>query len=125
MRNSYSPDSSVNQAIDFPSGDHAGQRSFAVADWVMLRSSPFSIGTVTISPRYSNAARAPDGDRLACRTYFAPFAHLGLASTRSAETPIFNRASFRVAGSKSERYPPRSKMILPAPALAFMTGQSV
>src|SRR2546430_7610229 len=39
MRSWYSPPSSENQAIDFPSGDHAGERSCAAADCVMLRSS--------------------------------------------------------------------------------------
>src|ERR1051325_9342781 len=46
MRISYSPVSSVNQAIDLPSGDQTGERSFAPGDWVRFRSSPFSAGTV-------------------------------------------------------------------------------
>ena len=38
-----------------------GERSFTPGDSVRLRGSPFSAGTVTISPRYSNTARAPRG----------------------------------------------------------------
>src|SRR5437660_1165749 len=91
MRISYSPDSSVNQAIDLPSGDQAGLRSFAATDCVRLRSSPFSIGTVMISPRNSNAARAPLGERLAPRMYFAPLTNRGRVSLRSAATPTFDR----------------------------------
>ena len=60
--------------MDLPSGDHAGARSFAATERVMLRSSPFSPGTVMISPRNSSATRAPLGERLELRTYFVPFA---------------------------------------------------
>ena len=74
MRSWYSPLSSVKYAIDLPSGDHAGERSFAAGDCVRFRSSPYSAGTVTISPRYSNAARAPAGEIATLRMYFAPFA---------------------------------------------------
>ena len=58
----------------FPSGDHAGSRSWTPGVLVRLRGSPLAAGTVTISPRNSNAARAPDGDSAAARTYFAPLA---------------------------------------------------
>ncbi len=123
-RSSFSPDSSVNHAIDLPSGDHTGVRSLAETDCVKLRSSPFSIGMVTISPRNSNAARAPLGERLALRMYFAPFAKRGRVSLRSAATPIFSRLWPPLRGSNSDRYPPRSKMIFPLPAVAARMGQS-
>src|SRR4029077_19152637 len=100
MRIWYSPESSVNQAIDFPSGDQTGRRPFAATDCVRLRSSPFSIGTVMISPRYSKAARAPLGDRLAQRMYFGPLTYRGRVSTRSAGTPIFGRVALRGFGCK-------------------------
>ena len=51
-----------------------GERSCAATERVMLRSSPFSAGTVMISPRNSSATRAPEGERLEPRTYFGPFA---------------------------------------------------
>ena len=82
-----------------PSGDHAGDRSCAAAVLVRLRGSPFSAGTVTISPRNSNAARAPVGDSVAPRTYFAPFTNRGRISTRSAATPIFMRVLCLLFGS--------------------------
>src|SRR5437879_4406939 len=59
----YSPDSSEKYATRVPSGDHAGLRSFAPGVLVRLRISPFSAGTVRISPRASNTARVPVGDR--------------------------------------------------------------
>src|SRR5260370_8180288 len=124
MRSSFSPDSSVNQAIDFPSGDHTGLRSLADTDCVRLRSSPFSIGMVTISPRNSNAARAPLGDRLALRMYFAPFTKRGRVSLRSAATAIFTRLSLPLRASSNHRHPPRSKIIFPPPPLAPRIGQS-
>jgi hypothetical protein len=83
MTSSYSPEESENQAMDLPSGDQAGQRSCAATLSEMLRGSPFSAGTVTISPRNSKAARAPEGEIVACLTYFAPDAQRGLTSGRS------------------------------------------
>src|SRR5438874_3850666 len=62
MCNSYSPDSSEKKAIDLPSGDHDGSRSATAGVCVRLRTSPFSAGTVKISPRASNTARAPEGE---------------------------------------------------------------
>ena len=45
-----------------PSGLHEGSRSAAPGVLVRLRVSPFSAGTVKISPCASNAARAPVGE---------------------------------------------------------------
>ena len=45
-----------------PSGDQAGARSALPLLAVRLRTSPFSAGTVKISPRASNTARLPVGD---------------------------------------------------------------
>ncbi len=58
----YSPDSSEKYAIVFPSGDHDGLRSITPGVSVRLRTSPFSAGTVRISPRASKSARIPVGD---------------------------------------------------------------
>jgi hypothetical protein len=55
---------------------------------VTFLTSPFSAGTVTISPRKLNAARAPVGDSAASRIHFAPFANRGRVSRRSDATPI-------------------------------------
>src|SRR5256885_13888520 len=100
MYSRYSPLRSENQAIDFPSGDHAGQRSFAAGVLVKLRSSPFSRGTVKISPRNSIAARAPEGEIAPTRTYFFPLTKRGRVSTRSAGTPTFRRLSLPLFGSR-------------------------
>src|SRR2546429_2942635 len=67
MCSAYSPDSSERYAIDFPSGDHAGSRSTTAVVLVKLRMSPFSAGTVKISPRTPNTARAPVGEMSAER----------------------------------------------------------
>src|SRR2546428_14025953 len=113
MRSSFSPDSSVNHAIDLPSGDHTGLRSLALTDCVRLRSSPFSIGTVTISPRNSNAARAPVGERLASRMYFAPLTKRGRVSLRSAATPTLRRVVGGGGGRENRGIPPRPLRELP------------
>ena len=69
-----------------PSGDQAGERSCAPGVLVRLRASPFSAGTVTISPRNSNAARAPDGDSDAFRIQLAPLTKRARVSRRSDGT---------------------------------------
>jgi hypothetical protein len=76
-----------------------GDRSCAATELVRLRGSPFSAGTVTISPRNSNAARAPDGDSDALRMYCGPLTKRDRSSTRSAATPIFIRVLCFVFGS--------------------------
>ena len=55
-----------------PSGDHAGERSWIPLVCVKFRTSPFSAGTVTMSPRKSKTARAPDGDSDAVLIHFVP-----------------------------------------------------
>jgi DNA-directed RNA polymerase subunit beta' len=52
-------------AMDFPSGDHAGSRSATAVVLVRFRTSPFSAGTVRISPRASKTARTPVGETAA------------------------------------------------------------
>src|SRR5215470_2791690 len=88
MCSSYSPQSSEKYAMDLPSGDHTGDRSCAPTVLVRLRESPFSAGTVTISPRNSNTALAPVGEIEAFRMYREPFTYRARVSTRSADTPI-------------------------------------
>ena len=58
--------------MDFPSGDQAGLRSWTPGVIVRLRGSPFSAGTVTISPRNSKTARAPVGDTPSAKTHWGP-----------------------------------------------------
>src|SRR5947209_1482339 len=99
MYRRYSPPRSENQASDFPSGDHAGERSFDAGVAVRLRSSPFSRGTVKMSPRNSKAARAPDGEMAVLRMYFLPLTKRGKVSTRSAATPTFTRLLVPLFGS--------------------------
>ena len=62
MTSWYSPLSSLNQEIRVPSGDQAGVRSAAPEVRVRFLTSPFSAGTVKISPRASNTARLPEGE---------------------------------------------------------------
>jgi hypothetical protein len=54
-----------------PSGDHTGSRSITLVLLVRLRGSPFSAGTVRISPRASKTARAPLGEISAFRSRLA------------------------------------------------------
>jgi len=55
----------------------------------MLRMSPFSAGTVTISPCTSNTARAPEGEMLALRIRLASsFSKCGCSSASCDETRI-------------------------------------
>jgi hypothetical protein len=121
---SYSPDASLTYATLRPSGDHAGDRSCAPGVLVSTRGSPFSAGTLTISPRTSTASRAPLGlgDRL--RTYSAPFTHRGRVSRRSAGTPTARRRVAPVAGSYSHSHPACSYTRRPPPPDAFSTGKS-
>ena len=60
--------------MDFPSGDQAGSRSTTSVVFVKLRMSPFSAGTVRISPRTPKTARAPVGEmpakRIRCGSIF-------------------------------------------------------
>src|SRR5260221_11519208 len=100
MQSLYSPLRSENQAMDLPSGDQAGERSLAPGELVRLRSSPFSRGSVKISPRYSNAARAPDGETDVWRMYFFPFMKRGSVSTRAAATPRLVRPSLPLVASR-------------------------
>src|SRR5262245_37617516 len=62
MTSLYSPERSLNQEMYLPSGDQAGSRSAEPLEWLRLRTSPFSAGTVKISPRDSIATRLPVGE---------------------------------------------------------------
>src|SRR6185503_4101599 len=84
----YSPLASENHATCAPSGDHTGPRSCAPGLWVRLRKSPFSAGTVKISPRASNATRIPVGESVALRIMLATFLNCGRAHGKSPVTSI-------------------------------------
>src|SRR5262245_6916058 len=103
MCNSYSPDSSEKYATDLPSGDQAGSRSAVPGEFVRLRVSPFSAGTVRISPRASNSARLPDGDSPAFRTFFATFSIFGRTAVKSAVTRTGTGRDFSVFRSEERR----------------------
>ena len=83
-----------------PSGDQAGERSLAAGVLVRFRASPFSAGTVTISPRNSNAGPHAGRRDGGVADVLAPFTKRGRVSRRSAATPIASlRAVARPAGS--------------------------
>src|SRR5215831_16516593 len=71
-----------------PSGDQTGFRSCVPGDFVRLRQSPLSAGTVKMSPRASNAARTPVGERLASRIMLATRLNCGRAQGKSPTTSI-------------------------------------
>ncbi len=107
-----------------PSGDHSGDRSWAPGLAVRLRASPFSAGTVTISPRNSKTARAPDGEMPTLRMYSGPLTNRARVSRRSAGTGIARRFAEPLAGSSRCSQPACSYTIFPPPAEAFSTGKS-
>src|SRR5207237_882934 len=121
MCSAYSPDSSERYAIDFPSGDHAGSRSTTAVVLVKLRMSPFSAGTVKISPRTPNTARAPVGEMSAERILLGSiFRKCGRTSARSATGWIFSaRYLFLNAGVGKASDPDRlglpAAITLPGP----------
>ena len=80
--------------MDLPSGDQEGLRSCAPGDFDNTRTSPFSAGTVTISPRASKAARLPFGERAKARKAVPAFSQRGRSSLRSAATVILTSESF-------------------------------
>ena len=83
-----------------PSGDHDGARSCAPGVFVRLRASPFSAGTVRISPRNSNTARAPVGEMAAALIQLAPLTNRSRVSRRSDDTPNVSLREVLVDGSK-------------------------
>ena len=92
--------------MERPSGDQTGERSCAAVVLVRLRTSPFSAGTVTISPRNSTATRTPEGESEALRMYLrslVSFTNRGRVSARSAATPIVSFLAEPPAGSKRWR----------------------
>src|SRR5688572_23367702 len=98
MCSSYSSDASEKYAMRAPSGDHAGDRSWVAALLVRLRASPFSAGTVRISPRNSNTARAPLGEMAALRIQLAPFTKRARVSRKSDGTPSVTFCAVLVDG---------------------------
>ena len=95
----YSPDSSESQASFWPSGDHDGSRSATAGERVRLRTSPFSAGTVRISPRASNATRLPPGDSAGAPSFFSTFAKRGRTSGKSPARRTSTGFDAPVAGS--------------------------
>src|SRR5215831_5812724 len=116
----YSPLASENHAIFEPSGDQAGDRSCTAVDFVRLRESPLSVGTVKMSPRAENTARTPVGDSAASRIIEATRLNCGLAHGKSADTSIDNCFDWPVFMSNTWMYPACSYAIASGPADALM-----
>ncbi len=83
MTSLYSPSLSEKNAIDLPSGDHAGNLSCTETLFVIFLGSPFFAGIVTISPLYPKTARAPLGEISADRINRGLLLYLALISFRS------------------------------------------
>ena len=94
MCRAYSPVSSEKYAMRLPSGDQAGDRSAAPVVLVRLRASPFSAGTVTISPCTSKTARAPAGEIDAARMERPTRSKRGRTSGRSPASAMFTLRGF-------------------------------
>lgn len=114
MWSATSPEASEKYAMLAPSGDHAGDRSWAPGVPVMTRGSPLTGGTVTISPRKSKTALAPDGDMAADWMNSSPEAQRGRVSMRSAATRSATGSRRRPpgrrrAGPRPARRPPRCR----------------
>ena len=93
MCSAYSPDSSEKYATLVPSGDQAGLRSITPGVLVRFRASPFSSGTVMISPRPSNTARTPLGEIDALVRRVATFTKRSRTSSRSPVTLMLTASS--------------------------------
>ena len=120
-----SPLASESHASCAPSGDHAGFRSCAPGDFVRLRQSPLSVGTVKMSPRASKAARTPVGESARVANHARHALEL-----RRAPTGNRRRRRWRAAwtGRSSRRRdggsPPARRRWRRRPADAFMMSKS-
>ena len=121
----YSPDASLNQLTDRPSGDQAGARSALALECVRLRTSPFSAGMVKISPRASTSARLPVGDSASALTRVETSFHCGIIQGKSPFTVTDTGADVPVFGSSRCNRPACSKMTTPAPDSIVLTSKSV
>src|SRR5438034_346214 len=83
MTSVYSPDLSLKYETYLPSGDHAGSRSADPLECVRFRTSPFSAGTVKISPRASARIRLPVGERLRFVIRAVTSSHRGIIHGKS------------------------------------------
>src|ERR1700685_24973 len=90
--------------MDFPSGDQAGLRSATPGEFVILRMSPFSAGTVRISPWASKTARTPVGEIAESLMCLATFSEWGRArggeivEVERAELFIDDRSGAGISG---------------------------
>ncbi len=87
----------------WPSGDQAGVRSAAPDVRVRLRMSPFSEGTVKISPRASNTARTPLGESAAMRIRSPTLSQCGRAQGKSPAAVIVSFLGSPTFGSRVYR----------------------
>ena len=112
----YSPLRSLNHEIDFPSGDQAGFRSATPGVPVRFRQSPFSAGTVKMSPRASITARLPVGDSEALKIRLAIGFHCGSIQGKSPRTVMLTAVALPAFGSNRWIRPPCSNTSTPPPA---------
>src|SRR5260370_784346 len=97
----------------FPSGDHAGERSMILGVFVITRTSPFSAGTVMISPRAANTARAAFGDKWAFVSRALTFTMRSRTSGRSPA--MFTGTAFTFPDLISNiDNPPNCSMTIPS-----------
>src|SRR5258705_7253351 len=101
MTSLYSPPASLNHEMDLPSGLQAGSRSALPDALVRLRASPFSAGTVKISPRASTAARLPVGDSASDDTRVVTSFHCGIIHGKAPLAVMETMRSLPAAGSSS------------------------
>ena len=121
----YSPDASLNQLSERPSGDHVGLRSALPLECVRLRTSPFSAGMEKISPRASTSARLPVGESDRPVTRVDTSFHCGIIQEKSPRTVMETGMARAVFGSRMCRRPACSNTTTPAPASSVFTSKSV
>ena len=125
MRSRYPFPASENHAICFPSGDQTGVRSAAPGLRVRFRGSPFSTGTVKMSPRAAKRARFPVGESAAAAIDRPTSVQRGAAQGKSPWTLISTGRSAPVAGSSSWIVPFCSMTRVPPPAESDFTSASL
>src|SRR5256885_10620736 len=125
MESLYSPLLSVKYETKRPSGDHAGSRSADVLELVRSRASPFSAGTVKISPRASMAARLPVGDSARLVARLDTSFHCGIIHGKSPAAVMLMICSRPVLGSRRLTHSGGSETTAPVLASSVLTSQPV
>src|SRR5204863_8888133 len=121
----YSPLRSRKYHTNRPAVDHAGSRSADVLLFVRSRASPFSAGTVKISPRASMAARLPVGDSARLVARFVTSFHYGIIHGKAPAAVMVRVRSRSVFGSSRWTYPACSNTMASEVASSVLTSKSV